>query len=83
MYPSCAPTQMRGLDQVLHDRLPMNLGRKFREVLDLAKSEKPLQLLFEQHPTILLPASFAIVPHGCSPGSHCRNQKADRGYLTL
>ena len=63
MYPSCAPTQMRGLDQVLHDRLPMNLGKKFREVLDRANSEKTLQLLFEQHPAILL---TSIVCHRTS-----------------
>jgi Domain of unknown function (DUF4263) len=63
MYPSRAPAQMCGLDQVSQDRLPSNLARKFREVLDEADDEKPLQLFFEKHPTILL---TSIVCHRTS-----------------
>jgi hypothetical protein len=54
MYPLCPPPQMCGLNQVPDDGLPRNLGSRFREVLDLAKNEKSLQLLFQQHPIILL-----------------------------
>jgi hypothetical protein len=54
---------MCGFDQISCDRLPNNLARKFRSVLDHAKTEKPLQLLFEQHPIILL---TSIVCHRTS-----------------
>ena len=54
MYPSRAPTHMCDLHQVSQDRLPTNLARKFREVLEYAKDEKPLQLFFERHPIVLL-----------------------------
>jgi hypothetical protein len=40
-----------------------HLGRRFHEVLSPAKNEKPLQLLFEQYPIILL---TSIVCHRTS-----------------
>jgi len=54
MYPIKAPAQMCGRNPVQHVHIPRNLPKRFREVLNLAKGEKPLQLFFERHPIILL-----------------------------
>src|SRR5437868_2884452 len=63
LYPLHALAQMRALHQRSEDRVPRDLARKFREVLDHAKNERPLQLFFERHPIIL---ATSIVRHRTS-----------------
>jgi hypothetical protein len=53
--------EIKGFASVKYSRMPVKLKKEFKQVLDSARTEKPLQKFFEENPAALLTGILA--PH--------------------